>query len=104
MGVVCALGNNTREFAARLFAGECGIERLTDPGLPPYKFGFGAEALSFRPSDHFSEKDLTLLERFVQLAAVAAREAVAESGLRFEGELGDRTAVVTGTGVGGKMS
>ncbi|MFL6414597.1 MAG: beta-ketoacyl-[acyl-carrier-protein] synthase family protein [Bryobacteraceae bacterium] len=104
VGVVCALGNDATEFAAHLFAGECGIRPLTDPGLPPYKFGAGAEARTFRPCEHFSEKDLTLIERFVQFAAVAAREAVAESGLRFEGELNDRTAVVTGTGVGGKIS
>jgi nodulation protein E len=104
LGVVCALGNDTREFGRRLFAGECGIRALRDPGLPPYKFGLGAEARDFHPLDHFSEKDSTLLERFAQLVTVAAREAVAESGLRFEGELSDQTAVVTGTGVGGKSS
>ncbi len=104
LGVVSALGNNSREFAHGLFAGECGIRPLVAPGLPPYKFGCGAEARDFRSADHFNEKDTTLLERFAQLAAVAAREAVAESGLRFDGELGDRTAVITGTGVGGKSS
>lgn len=104
LGVVCALGNNLREFARRLFAGDCGIQPLIDPGLPPYKFGCGAEAREFHPSEYFSEKDTTLLERFAQLAAVAAREAVTGSGLRFDGELGDHTAVITGTGVGGKSS
>ncbi len=104
LGSVCALGNDTPTLARNLFAGHCGIQPLTDPGVPPYKFGLGAEARSFQPLDHFSEKDLTLLERFAQLITVAAREAVAESGLRFEGELSDRTAVITGTGVGGKSS
>jgi nodulation protein E len=104
LGIVCALGNDTREFETRLLAGECGIRTLTDPGLPPYKFRLGAEARDFRPQDHFSDKDSILLERFAQLVTVAAREAVAESGLRFEGELSDRTVIVTGTGVGGKSS
>jgi nodulation protein E len=104
LGTVCALGNNTREFSRRLFAGECGIEPLTDPGNPPYKFGGGAEARSFNPLAHFGEKDTSLLERFAQFVTVAAREAVRESGLRFEGELSDRTAVITGTGIGGKVS
>jgi nodulation protein E len=104
VGIVCALGNNTKEFAERLFAGDCGIQPLTNPGVPPYKFTLGAEGRAFRPLDYFSDKDLTLLERFAQLMAVAARESVAESGLRFDGELGDRTAIITGTGVGGKSS
>ena len=104
IGIVCALGNNTAQFAEHLFAGDCGILPLTDPGVPPYKFTKGAEARAFRPLDHFSDKDLTMIERFAQLMAVAARESVAESGLRFDGELGDRTAIITGTGVGGKSS
>lgn len=104
LGVVCALGNDTREFGRRLFSGDCGIQALTHPGSPPYKFGFGAEARDFNPQEHFNEKDTTLLERFAQFVTVAAREAVAESGLRFEGELSDRTVIVTGTGVGGKTS
>ncbi len=104
MGMVCALGNNAAECWQRLAAGECGIAPLNDPGSPPYKFRTGAEAKDFRPLDHFSEKDLLMLERFAQLAAVAAREAVAQSGLSFEGQLGDRSAVVTGSSVGGQFS
>jgi len=104
IGTVCALGNNTGEFSRRLFAGDCGIQPLIDPGDPPYKFRVGAEAPTFNPHDHFDEKDAGLLERFAQFVTVAAREAVKESGLRFEGELGDRTAIITGTGIGGKAS
>jgi nodulation protein E len=85
-------------------SGECGIAALGDPGAPPYKFQIGAEARNFKPLDYFSEKDLVMLERFAQLAAVAAREAVSQSGLTFRGELGDCSAVITGTSVGGQFS
>lgn len=104
VGLVCALGNSVDECWPRLIAGETGIRPLQDRGAPPYKFTHGAEAIGYRPGDHFSEKALLVLERFAQLVAVAAREAVAESGLEFSGELKDRTAVITGTGVGGKSS
>jgi nodulation protein E len=104
LGLVCALGNSVAESWARLSAGECRIAPLRDPGAPPYKFTLGAEALQFDPAVYFSEKDLLLIERFAQFATVAAREAVAQSGLRFEGELGDRTAVITGSSVGGQFS
>ncbi len=104
LGLVCALGNTVEESWNRLAAGECRIAPLSDAGVPPYKFSKGAEAWGFCPGDHFSEKDLVMLERFAQLATVAAREAVAGSGLRFDNGLGDRTAVITGSSVGGQFS
>jgi len=104
LGLVCALGNNVAECWQRLAAGVCGILPLSDPGLPPYKFSRGAQARAFVPLDHFTEKDLILLERFAQLAAVAAREAVAQSGLTFTGDLADRSAVITGSSIGGQFS
>ena len=104
MGLVCALGNTVGECWRRLSAGECRILPLRNPGNPPYKFQLVAEAWDFDPNQHFTEKDLLMLERFAQFAAAAAREAVTQSGLKFEGELAERTAIVTGTGVGGQFS
>ncbi|HEY6986881.1 MAG TPA: beta-ketoacyl-[acyl-carrier-protein] synthase family protein [Bryobacteraceae bacterium] len=104
LGLVCALGNNVAECWEKLTAGACGIRPLSDPGSPPYKFARGAQAIAFEPLDYFSEKDLLLLERFAQLAAVAAREAVAQSGLTFSGDLADRSAVITGSSIGGQFS
>jgi 3-oxoacyl-(acyl-carrier-protein) synthase len=75
LGIVCALGNDVVEFWKHLAAGECKIDALSDPGLPAYKFGVGAEARNFRPHLHFTEKDLLLLERFAQFVVVAARQA-----------------------------
>lgn len=104
LGLVCALGNNVSQCWRRMAAGECRILPLRDPGSPPYKFSRGAEAWEFDPAAHFSERDFVTLERFAQLATVAAREAVAQSGLRFHGCLADQTAIVTGTSVGGQFS
>jgi nodulation protein E len=104
MGLICSLGNRVPECWPRLLATECGIQPLADPGNPAYRFQNAAQALGFRPEDHFSEKDLLVLERFAQMAAVAAREAIVQSGLRFDGELGDATAVITGSSVGGQFS
>lgn len=104
LGLVCALGNNVADCWNRLAVGESRIAPLRDPGCPPYKFQKGAEAREFEPSAYFTDKDLLLFERFALLAAVAAREAVAQSGLTFEGDLADRCAIVTGSSVGGQFS
>ncbi len=104
LGLVCALGNNVGECWPKLAAGVCGIKPLNDGGSPAYKFQLGAQALAFQPLEHFSERDLITLERFAQFAAVAAREAVTQSGLTFGNGLAEECAIITGTSVGGQFT
>ena len=104
LGIVSALGNSVSESWRCLSEGICRIVPLRDGGSPAYKFQKGAEASGFVPSDHFTEKELMMLERFAQFAAVSAREAVAQSGLNFDDELGDKTAVIAGSSVGGQFA
>lgn len=104
LGLVCAQGNSVAEAWPKVTAGECGIKPLSDPGTPAYKFQVGAQALTFNPLQHFTEKDLIVLERFALLATVAAREAVNQSGLRSSASLSEDTAVITGTSVGGQFT
>lgn len=104
MGVVCALGQSLPEFWRCLELGRSAIAPLPEPGNPPYRFQNGAVARAFSPSAHFEEKELSFLERFSQFAAVAARQAVRQSGLRFDNGLGDRTAIVTGSSIGGQFA
>lgn len=104
MGAVCALGNTVAECWAHLSIGKPAITPLTDPGVPPYKFSLGAIATGYRALEHFTEKETSMLERFAQLAAVAAREAVKQSGLDWTTELKEQTAIITGTSVGGQFA
>jgi nodulation protein E len=104
MGAVCALGNTVEKCWANLSQGIPAIRPLQNPGTPPYKFQQGALATDYRGLDHFTEKEMGMLERFAQFAAVAAREAVAQSGLNFHGKLTEKTAIITGTSVGGQFA
>ncbi len=104
LGLICALGNDKDECWSKLASGQSGITRLQQAGSPPYKFTHGAQASTFSPEQHFSDKDLLMVERFAQFAAVAARQAVAQSGIEFSSDLRERTAVVTGTSVGGQFA
>ncbi len=45
-----------------------------------------------------------MLDRFSQFGLVAAREAVSDAGISFEGEAGERTAAIIGSGVGGQTT
>lgn len=104
LGIVSALGLSVPEVWDKLKGGESGIAPLPDCGDPPYRFSKGALAWGFDPCRYFEEKERAMLERFAQLAAVAAREAVAQSGLQFRGALANRTAIITGSSVGGQFA
>jgi nodulation protein E len=94
-GVVSAIGRGVPRFAQALADGCNGIQPLE--GLP---VRVGAPVREFDPASEFSGSELSLMDRATQFALVAAREAVAESGLDTREGLGPRTAVIIGTGSG----
>src|SRR5205807_3926707 len=65
------------------------------------RFHNAAEIRGFEPTEHFSESQLTWLDRFAQLGIVAARDAIADSGLTWNDALRARTGVITGSCLGG---
>jgi nodulation protein E len=62
------------------------------------------EVKGFDPQKYFTDRQLPILDRVSQFAVVAAKEAIAQAGLVFEGELSERTAAILGTGVGGQTT
>jgi nodulation protein E len=102
LGVVSALGPDFKSFSAALRSGKSAIGKLTTIPLDGLITTIGAEIRDFEPAKHFPEAKLALLDRSVQVALVAAREAIGQSGLSFRGQLGPRTAAIIGSGVGGQ--
>ena len=104
LGVISALGANSGAFWQALQAGCCGVGRLqaVDPTL--LRFSNGAEVRNFAPSDYFDEKEIGLLDRFAQFGVVAAREAIAQSGIEWTSQLRESTAIITGSCVGGQTT
>jgi len=104
LGCISALGLHVPDFWKSLAAGVCGIRPLTLLPREKLSIQIGAEVHGFDPSVHFEPKRLAMLDRFSQFALVAAREAVADAGLALNREAATRTAVILGTGVGGKTT
>lgn len=100
-GVISALGPDCAAFWAALAEGRPGIGPITAVDCSALKFANGAEVRGFDPFLHFDPKVALQLDRTVQLAGVAAAEALAASGLVLDPA---RTAVVTGCSVGGKCT
>lgn len=100
-GCISPLGHDLPATWRGLAAGQCAIGPVDQ--VPTEKLGIkiAAEVRDFDANAHFDEKRLSILDRFSQFTLVAAREAVAASGIEFSDELSARTAVIIGTGAGG---
>ena len=100
-GSVNALAQDVAGTFAAMAAGRCGIGALDIPDKDRLLVQIGAQVQDWQPEAHFSRQELPLLDRFAQFARVAARQAVDQSGLQFDGELADRSGVILGTAGGG---
>jgi nodulation protein E len=104
MGVISALGRDCAEFARSLAEGRSGIGPIESVDRNTLGFPNGAEVRGFDPAAHFPERSGDFLDRFAQLGAVAAREAVCDARVEWSPALRERSAVVAGTCVGGQLS
>ena len=104
LGAVTPIGNTAGEYWQNLIAGVSGVDaiRSFDPGDLDVKIA--AEVKDLDPTLGMDRKMARRMSRFVQLAMVAATEAVEESRLDFAAMTPaqrDRVAVVINTGGGG---
>ena len=103
-GVVSPIGNSAQAYWDGCARGESGLAAptLAPPGELSQKVV--AEVKGFHPREHFTERELAFMDRVAQLGVVAARAAIAQSGLSFGEGLAERTATIIGTAVGGQTT
>jgi len=104
LGVCAAPGQTLEAFAASLRAGKSAIGPITIIPTDALSTKNGAQVSDFDPAAHFESGKLALYDRCTQFGLVAAREAIAQSGLDFRAALGARTAAIIGSGVGGQTT
>lgn len=104
LGVISAAGHNAADFWDRVSKGKPSIGPITTIPTDTLNVKIGAEVAGFEPSDYFDKRQLGMLDRFSQFGLVAAREAVSDSGISFDGEAGERAAAIIGSGVGGQTT
>ena len=103
-GTINPLGNNVPATYAAMQAGQCAIGPLTCRDVDRLSVQVGAEIKDLDPAVHFDRAQLPLLDRFTQIALIAAREAFAQSGLTMTEALSLRAGVVMGTAGGGNTT
>ena len=106
MGAISPLGIGAAAMWQGLREARSGIGPLRHPDAGRLKLKIAAQVPeSFDPTANIDERTLPLLDRTSAFALHAAHEAIGQSGIDFsQDELGLRTAVVVGTGVGGETT
>ena len=104
LGVLCAQGGNCDEFWRSLSRGATGIGPLEAVDASQLRFKNGAEVRGFVAERHFDPAKVPLLDRFTQFGLFASREAIAAAGLTWDASSAERTAIVTGSALGGQTT
>ena len=100
-GTINALAQDVQGTFGAMREGRGGIGPLDIRDVDRLNVKIGAQVKGWHPEEHFSRQQILLYDRYTQFTLHAARQAVAQAGLDFDGHLGYETGVVLGTAGGG---
>lgn len=104
LGAVTPVGNNVDEFWTNIKKGSCGISTVTAFDITGFKSTLAAEVKEFDPEVLLDRKEARRMDRFCQLAMVAAEQAYKDAGLDTAEFDRERFGVVVGSGIGGLLT
>lgn len=104
MGLITPVGLNVADSWAAILAGQSGLGDYTLFDRGEHVSGGMCEVKDFDPEDFLGRRDARRRDRYQQLATVAAKEAMDQSGLQITDENRERIGIYFGTGVGGILT
>ena len=104
LGAVTPIGNTVSSYWAGLKSGANGVAPITLFDASRHACRFAAEVKEFDPSGALDPKETKRWDRFCQFGVVAAKEALAHSGLEITDANRQRIGVIIGSGVGGLLT
>ena len=103
-GTINALGADVAATKRAMAEGRCGIGPLEMRDIDRLAVRIGGQIKDYDPEALFNRQQISLYDRFTQFTLIAAREAIAQAGLEFHGDLAARSGVVLGTSGGGMQT
>ncbi|MFA5581589.1 MAG: beta-ketoacyl-[acyl-carrier-protein] synthase family protein [Paracoccaceae bacterium] len=100
-GTINALGQDVSSTLEAMREGRSGISNLVFRDVERLSIRIGGQVRDWAPEAHFNRQQIALYDRFTQFTLIAARQAIEQAGLDFNGVLGDTSGVVLGTAGGG---
>ena len=104
LGAVTPIGNTVTTYWSGLQTGANGVAPITLFDASKHACRFAAEVKDFDPSGVLDPKETKRWDRFCQFGVVAAKEALAQSGLEISDANRQRIGVIVGSGVGGLLT
>ena len=104
IGGVTPLGLNAETTWQNIRNGVSGAAPITLFDASKFKTQFACEVKGFSAVDYFDRKEARKIDRYAQLAIVAAREAMKDSGMNMDTVDKNEIGVVLGVGIGGVES
>ncbi|MBG9733350.1 3-oxoacyl-ACP synthase [Paenibacillus alvei] len=102
MGVVTALGSEIETFWNNLLEGKSGVSRIEAFDVTDYPTQIAASVKDFNPEDFMDKKETRRMDRFVQFAVAASKNALEDAKLDVREQTNpDRVGVIVGSGIGG---
>ena len=101
IGSVSPIGLTATETWENMKNGVSGAAPITHFDASQFKTQFACEVKGFDPAQYFDRKETRKLDICQQFALVAAREAIADSGMNLDEEDKDEIGVILGVGIGG---
>ncbi len=104
LGALTPIGNNVSEYWNALINGVSGADFIKQFDAAKFKTKFACELKDFNVEDHMERKESKRLDRFSQIAMVAAAEAITNAKLDDPSLNKDRIGVIWASGIGGMIT
>jgi len=104
VGAVSPLGLTASESWGNAVEGVSGVAPITQFDASDYLVRIACEVKDFQPENYMEAREARRRDRFVQLAAAAAQEAMHQSGFEITEQNAVRTGVIVSSAIGGLKS
>jgi 3-oxoacyl-[acyl-carrier-protein] synthase II len=104
IGAVTPLGLTLQETWAAALAGTSGIAKITRFPTEGYDVSIAGEVKGFNPDLYIPKKEQKKMDFFIQYSMACAKMAIEDAKLEITPELGEKTGVIIGVGIGGLPS
>lgn len=104
LGAITPIGNSVDSFWNSIKEGKNGIDNITLFDTEDFKVKLAAEVKDFNAEEYIGKKDAKRLDRYTQLALVAAKECMKDSNIDLNKVDRERFGVLFGSGIGGLIT
>jgi 3-oxoacyl-[acyl-carrier-protein] synthase II len=104
VGAVTPIGNDAKTFWQNIKDGVNGVDYVKSFDTSEFKTKIAGEIKDLDVTEFIDKREVRKMDRFAQLALIAASEAMENSGIDMEKEDPWRVGCITGSGIGGILT